>query len=146
MPAQGLSAWMDDGRPMSTWARSWDLLACCALVACACAAFVGLAEGAAMRMAFALPVLFFVPGYLLIEAVAGPAKASTGRAVRALLAIGVSPALVGLLALGAAVLPAGFRPAPIVILLAVACGVLAVAGVWRRKMPASRPAPTPAVA
>src|SRR5687767_9846630 len=125
MPAHPLCRCTDDRRCMSTWTRSWDLLGCCALVAVACIAFAGLADGDALRMAFALPALFFAPGYLLIEAVAGPATASTQRAVRALLAIGVSPALVGLVALAAAVLPAGFRPGPIVILLAVACGTLA---------------------
>ena len=131
---------------MSTWTRSWDLLACCFLVAAGCTASVGLADGTALRMAFALPLLFFAPGYLLIEAVAGPAKASAHRAVRALLAIGVSPALVGLLALAAAVLPAGFRPAPILILLAVACGIMAIAGFWRRWTPTRQPISTPVVA
>lgn len=128
------------------WARSWDLVACSALVAAACAAFAGLAEGTALRFALALPVLFFAPGYLLIEAVAGPAKAAGGRAVRALVAIGVSPALVGLLALATAVLPAGFRPTPIVVLLAVASGALALAGAWRRRLHAPHAVPAPVIA
>jgi uncharacterized membrane protein len=131
---------------MSAWSRSWDLVGCCVLVASAVAAFVGLPEGSALRLAIALPVLFFAPGYLLIEAVAGPVKSAGARGVRALLAIGVSPALVGLLALGAAALPAGFKAGPIVVLLAVACATLAVAGFWRRRAPTPQPVPGPIVA
>lgn len=126
--------------------RFLDLLACCALVASACAAYAWLPGGSALRMAAAISVLFFAPGYLLIEAVAGPVKSSGARVVRAFLAIGVSPAIVGLLALGAGVLPGGFRPVPILILLAVACGALAVAGFWRRRAPTRQPVSGPVVA
>lgn len=134
------------GRRSLAWATSWDLLACCLLVAAACAAFAGLAEGSPLRMAAALPVLFFAPGYLLIEAVAGPVKEKAQHAVRAIVAIGVSPGIVGLLALAAAVLPAGFHAAPIVLLLAVACGVMAAAGLWRRVAHVRRILGTPAAA
>ena len=124
--------------------RTYDLLACCILVAAACAAYAWLPGGSPLRMAAAVSILFFVPGYLLGEAVAGPARTASSRALRALVAVGTSPAIVGLLALGTAVLPGGFRPLPILALLAVACAAMAAAALWRRiahrRQAVSRPA------
>lgn len=126
------------------WSKALDLLACCALVAAACAAYAWLPGGSALRMAAAVSVLFFAPGYLLVEAVAGPAGAASARLLRALVAVGTSPAIVGLLALGTAVLPGGFRPVPILALLAVACATMAAAALWRRM--ATTRSSTPATA
>ncbi|MHB1261120.1 MAG: DUF1616 domain-containing protein [Thermoplasmatota archaeon] len=123
-----------------------DLAACVGLVALACLAFLALPGGSFLRMSLAFTVLFFAPGYLLIEAAAGPARSMSSRGLRASLAIGVSPALVGLLALATAVLPGGFRPAPIVVLLAVACLGLAGAAFWRRRTPTPQAAPDAASA
>lgn len=126
--------------------KAFDLLACCILVAAACAAYAWLPGGSALRLALALPVLFFAPGYLLVEAVAGPATTAASRAVRALVALGTSPAIVGLLALGAAVLPGGFRPVPILALIAVACAAMAAAALWRRLATGRSSTLTPATA
>jgi uncharacterized membrane protein len=148
---------MDNGGPLAALRKSpgkpwWtrpgrlDLVACAALAALAGVAFLALPGGSVLRMALALSVLFFVPGYLLIEAAVGPARRSGARAVRALLAIGASPPLVGLLALATALLPGGFRAGPIVALLCVTCLSLAAAAAWRRAMPSRQTAPEPALA
>lgn len=148
---------MDNGGPLATLRRSpgkrwWtqpgrlDLVACAALAVLAGVAFLSLPGGSVLRMALAFSVLFFVPGYLLVEAAAGPARRSGSRAVRALLAIGVSPPLVGLLALATAILPGGFRAGPIVALLCVACLSLAAAAAWRRGAHAPTTVPEPALA
>lgn len=129
----GSPAGKPSGRAWRSWSGGLDLLACTALVALACLAAVALPEGSALRLALALPALFFAPGYLLAEAAAGPAKAASSRAVRPLLAIGMSPAIVGLLALATAGLPGGFRAGSIVLLFAVVCFGLAGAALWRRK-------------
>jgi len=115
------------------WRGGLDLVSCAALVAVGCLAAAALPAGSALRLALALPVLLFAPGYLLVEAAAGPARQASSRAMRGLLAIGVSPALVGLVALATAGLPGGFRAGSIVLLLAVVCAALAGAALWRRK-------------
>ena len=124
------------GRPAAAW-RSWrgglDLLACAALVALGCLAAAALPSGSGLRLALAVPVLLFAPGYLLVEAAAGPAMQASARAMRAVLAIGLSPALVGLVALATAGLPGGFRTGSIVLLVAVVCLALAAAALWRRR-------------
>jgi uncharacterized membrane protein len=123
------------------WVANLDLAACAGLVLLAAVAFLFLPEGSSLRLALGLGVLFFAPGYLLIEASAGPAPSRSSRAARLGLAIGASPALVGVLALATAVLPEGFRPVPIVVLLVVASFVLAGAAVWRRGTPTRNAAP-----
>ncbi len=110
-----------------------DLIAACIVAALAGLAFMTMPGGSPLRVALALAVLFFVPGYLLIEAVAQPAVSRQRRVVRAWIAIGVSPAVVGLLALATVALPGGFRPASIVATLTVACVGLAGVGIWRRR-------------
>ena len=121
------------GRSLRSWSGGLDLLACGILVGLACLAAIALPEGAGLRFALAMGVLLFAPGYLLVEAAAGPAKAASSRVLRAVLAVGISPALVGLLALATAGLPGGFRAGPIVLLLAVACLGMAGAALWRRR-------------
>ena len=56
------------------WMASLDLAVCAVLVLLASLAFIALPEGSLLRLALGLTVLFFAPGYLLIEACAGPAE------------------------------------------------------------------------
>src|SRR6185369_16471690 len=88
--------------------RDGDLFATAAFALLAAFAFVALPAGGWPRVVLALAVLLFAPGYLLLEAVT-PTDADRRRALHAFLAIGVSPGLVGLLALTTAILPGGFR-------------------------------------
>lgn len=95
-------------------------------------AVAALPDGSALRIALVLPVLFFAPGYLLLQALPIPRVRRWSHGVHALLAIGVSPAIVGLLALSTALIPGGFRPAPIVTVVTVASLALAAVALYRR--------------
>jgi uncharacterized membrane protein len=110
----------------------FDILLACALALAAAFAFAFLPPGSAVRVALVTPGLFLVPGYLLIRLVADPSSSGRIRGVHALLAVGVSPALVGLLALATAFVPGGFRPVPIVATVTTACLLLGAGNVWRR--------------
>lgn len=95
-------------------------------------AFASLPDGSPLRVLLAAGVLFFAPGYLLLQALPIPHTSRWSRATHAFLAIGISPAIVGLLALGTAMVPGGFRPGPIVAVVTLAC--LGFAGVaWYRR-------------
>lgn len=127
------------------WWREWwdragpfDLAACCALVALAAAGYLLLPGGSGLRVALAVPVLFFVPGYVLIEATSVTPTAGRRRAIHAWLAIGVSPAVVGLLGLSTAFLPGGFQGGSIVGVVTGACLALAGCAFWRRQRASAR--------
>jgi uncharacterized membrane protein len=109
-----------------------DLVAVVGLAVLAALAWMALPDGSAARVALTVPVLLFVPGYLLVEAVTEREPSGRRRAVRALVAVGVSPPLVGLASLATAFLPGGFRPLPIVVVLTLACLALATAAFLRR--------------
>ncbi len=123
-----------------------DLIGVCSLVVLAGLAYAFLPGGSVLRVALAFTVLFFAPGYLAIEAAVGPAATRAAKSVRALVAVGISPAIVGLLALGTSVFPGGFRPAPLVVMLSVSCLALAAAALWRRRAYAQPVAAQPASA
>lgn len=92
-----------------------------------------------IRVVFAAAVVFFVPGYLLLEAAMparGPEPAS--RLFRVAAAVGLSPAVVGLLALSTALVPGGFKPMNIVALVTLACVGLAALALHRRRAPSVR--------
>lgn len=110
-----------------------DLIAACVLALLAGLAYLLLPGGSILRVALALSVLFFAPGYLLIEATARQATEKSQRLVRAWIAVGVSPAIVGLLALATVALPGGFRPASIVGTVTVACFALGGIALGRRR-------------
>ena len=97
--------------------------------------FMAVLPGGSLLRAVLLGVtLLVVPGYLLMQAVE-PAAGRARRAVHAAIALGVSPALVGLAALSTALLPGGFQAERIIlveVLLMVALGAVA----WRRRMSA----------
>ena len=118
------------GRPFR--ADLVDLGLPCALAAAAALA-TKLLEGSSIRLLLALTVLFFVPGHLLIAAATRVPDTSGQRPLRALVALGVSPALVGVLALATALLPWGFRPDAIVAVVTLACFALAGIAAFRRR-------------
>lgn len=130
-------------RPLLRRADAFDLGVPCAiaLLAAAAQAFAG---GGVMQVALGLAMLFFVPGHLLMAA-AAPAPMGAGqRAVRAVVALGVSLPLVGLLALGTALLPGGFQAGSIVAAVTAACLALGAVAAWRRRVPGPDAAGAPA--
>ncbi len=106
------------------------VLAMVAIVAAAAAAFL-IPDGTIVRWALAIPVLLVVPGYLLLQAILVPAKPVSSRGVHALLSLGISPPLVGLLALTTALFGA-FHAGPIIAVVTGACLLLGVTALLRR--------------
>lgn len=86
-----------------------------------------------MRMAFGLAMLLFVPGYLLLQAFAVPVPPGKARLWQALASLGVSPAVVGLLALMTSIVQGGFRLGVIVVLVTLACLGFGAAALVRRR-------------
>lgn len=126
------------GGPPATGANRGDLLAGAALALGAALAYASLPDGSILRVALVAPVLLVVPGYLLLQAVVVPRTTGRARLVHALAALGISPAVVGLLALSTALVPGGFRPASMVTAVTGACLVLAVVASRRRSEAARR--------
>lgn len=124
------------------WARSLDIAIVGLLVVVGAVAATTLAEGNALRLALTLPVLFFAPGYLLLEAFV-PAATEVRRAWHALVAVGLSPVLVGLLALSTALIPGGFRPLSIIAVVTLGSLVLMGFAMYRRSV-SYRPTAVPA--
>lgn len=118
-------------------ARNRDLFLATTVAAAAALAWAALPGGSLPRVALATAVLFFVPGFLLIQAVLRAATTRRQRRARAAAAVGISPPIVGLLALSTAMLPGGFRPASIVLVLLVACLAFAGVAAWRRQAAAA---------
>jgi uncharacterized membrane protein len=86
-----------------------------------------------LRFLATLPMILFVPGYLLLQAVAVPPARGKELGWQALASLGLSPALLGLFALATAIVEGGFRLGIIVGLSTVASlGFAAVALVRRR--------------
>lgn len=108
------------------------------LVAGAILALVGalgarfLPDGDGARVALAAPVLLVVPGYLLIQTFVIRTETGHPRWFHVFFGIGLSPAVVGLLALATTVIPNGFQPAMIVAFVTVGCLLLAVVARMRR--------------
>lgn len=96
--------------------------------------------GNPLRLFVTLPIILVVPGYLLIQVFMVPARSTAARCVHALLGVGVSPALLGLLAMSTALLPGGFRPYTIILAVTLACLVMAGVAAARRSFGASLPA------
>ncbi len=113
----------------------WDLGICLVLAGIAAAAAFWMPAESPFRLVLGLPVLVFVPGYLLLQALMVPRKASLPRWVEALLAIPVSPAVVGLLALATWIIPGGFTPRMIIGVVTGACFLLGAIALQRRQAP-----------
>ena len=134
----------DSGNGRRIGRAAWsDLAACAALALLGALAVALLAPRNPLRAALAMPVLFLVPGYLLLQIVFGRQAGWGGRASQAVLAVGVSPPVVGVLSLLTLVLPGGMRPAAIVWIVTIGCLALCGAAFLRR---AARPAGTGATA
>lgn len=104
-----------------------------AMVAVGAAATVAfmLPDGSTVRWALALPIVLLAPGYLLLQAIFVPAQSVASRLIHALVSLGVSPAIVGLLALSTAPFGA-FREGPIVTVVTGSCLVLGLIALIRR--------------
>jgi hypothetical protein len=121
-------------RPKRT-AASWPVLdivgaSLLAVLAAAASAYL---EPGPLRLALTLPMLLFVPGYLLLQAFVVPAATGAARGWQALASFGISPALVGTFALLTAVVEGGFRLGAIVALSLFGCLALGAAGLVRRR-------------
>lgn len=79
-----------------------------------------------LRLVLVLPVLLFAPGFLLLQAFVVPAARGTKLLWQGLASLGLSPALVGLLALSTAIVQGGFKLGAILAL--VTLGGLGLAG------------------
>lgn len=91
-----------------------------------------LPEGDMLRLVIAAPIVLVVPGYLVLQAVFVPARPPRQRLIHVLFAVGLSPVILGLLALTTALVPSGFRTGPIVAVVTVACLALAGLAGYRR--------------
>lgn len=128
-----------DARATTSQSSGVDRLKHSADVAAAALAMVaaaGLAalmpEGSLLRLALIAPILLIAPGYLLIQALVVPARSARTRLLHGFLSFGVSPAVLGLLALATALLPNGFQPWIIVASVTLGCVLLAGIAVRRR--------------
>lgn len=120
-----------------------DVLIAMVLVLVGTFAALVLPEGNTPRLLLALPVLFFAPGYLLIQAALGRRSTRTARGWHAALAVGVSPGVIGLLALVTAIVPGGFRMTPIILTVTVGSVALALLALYRRTATHAAPAAQP---
>lgn len=109
-----------------------DLLAGTAIVLAALVSVLTLPAGNLLRVALTLPVLFLVPGYFLMQAIAVPTRDATRRLLHAALALALSPAIVALAALLTALFPAGFTRGAILASVTVTTLALGALASWRR--------------
>lgn len=113
--------------PRTTPVNNWDLLAGAGAMLSAMA--ISFASPGLLLAWIGLAILLVVPGYLLVQS-----WVRTPQPWHVAAGMGLSIPLVGMLALLTAVVPGGFRPAPIVVTITV--GVLALALVaWVRRSP-----------
>ncbi|HLE46947.1 MAG TPA: DUF1616 domain-containing protein [Candidatus Thermoplasmatota archaeon] len=123
-------------------AGTGDLLVVVLLTILGAAAVWFLPPGNVLRILLAASVLLFAPGYLLIEAAVVPGGRGQGRLVHGAMAIGASIGLVGVLALGTALVPGGFRPEPMVAVVTAASLTCAALANFRRRADAEKTGPT----
>jgi hypothetical protein len=111
----------------------WIDVVAASLVAVAAAFTSSAMPASGLRMVFGLAMLLFVPGYLLLQAFAVPVPSGRDRLWQALASLGISPAVVGLLALMTSIVQGGFRLGVIVVLVTLACLGFGVAALVRRR-------------
>jgi hypothetical protein len=145
-PARSASA-SSAGRPPRPprGAHAWpklDVAAASALVVLAFAASTSLPAGS-LRLLLVLPMLLFAPGYLLLQAFVVPAAPPAARAWQALASLGISPAVLGLLALATSIVQGGFREDAILGLTALGSLAFAGAALVRRRALARAPTARP---
>lgn len=112
--------------------RTVDLVVAVLLVLLAASVAWVRPEGDTLRLVVAAPIVLVVPGYLVLQAAFVPARPARQRAIHALFAVGLSPIVLGLLALTTALVPSGFQTGPIVAAVTVACLALAGVAGYRR--------------
>jgi hypothetical protein len=113
-----------------------DMLGCVLATMVAWGA-TALPPGDFVRVLLTLPIILFVPGYLALQAVVGRSFARDQRR-QAMAAFGLSPALVGLVALATAIIPGGFQLGVIANAILVTCILLAAGAIARRILDADR--------
>ncbi|MHB1262098.1 MAG: DUF1616 domain-containing protein [Thermoplasmatota archaeon] len=99
-----------------------------------------------LRTVLALPMILFVPGYLLLQAFVVPAAAGRTRTWQAFASIGISPAILGLMALSTSIVQGGFRLGAILMVTTLGCLAFATTALLRRRAlahAASTPADAP---
>lgn len=121
--------------PKTAKAGSWPWLDVVAAAAVALVAAFTSSTGSegGVRLLFGLAMLLFVPGYLLLQAFAVPVPSGQARLWQALASLGISPALVGVLALVTSVVQGAFRLDAILILVTLTCLGFAAAAIVRRR-------------
>lgn len=86
-----------------------------------------------LRLALVLPMLLFAPGYLLLQAFVVPAAPRSARTWQALASLGISPAVLGLLALATSIVQGGFRSDAILLLTTIGSLAFAATALVRRR-------------
>lgn len=118
--------------------RWLDLSGSTILVVLGAFAALSLPEGP-LRLLLTLPVLLFAPGYLLLQAFVVPPARGAAVGWQCLASLGISPAVVGLLALSTAIVEGGFRVGAIVLMTTIGSLGLAAAALVRRRSVARSP-------
>jgi uncharacterized membrane protein len=121
----------DDGG-LARLKRSADILVVVGLALASAAAAAVSPAASTARVVLAGPSVLLAPGYLLLQALLVPTRSRRVRGRHLLFSLGLSPALVGLLALSTAIVPGGFKRAVIAAVVTVGCVAFAGVGLWRR--------------
>lgn len=122
--------------------RSADLLVAGPLAVLAAVLASALPADNPVRNYGTIAILLTVPGYLLLQTLMVPAPPAAKRAMHVLLGIGVSPAVVGLLALSTALVSGGFGATAIIATVTLACLAFALIAFARRSLHPSENAST----
>lgn len=102
-------------RPGASRPNGMDLVLGSAIAIAAGLAAIYHPDRLVLRGVLTVPALLVVPGYLLLQAILPSIDAAPTRTQQGVLALGISPALVGLVALSTAVTPWGFHRTPIIL-------------------------------
>lgn len=109
-----------------------DVLLSTGLVVLAAAVALTLPVESTLRAVLTLPVLLVAPGYLLLQALLVPARRPRRRVLHAVFGLGISPPLLGLMALSTTVVPGTFTPNTIIVAVTLGCLALGALAVFRR--------------
>jgi hypothetical protein len=112
---------------------AWADVAIAAALALMAALAAGNLPVGALRYLLTVPMLVLVPGYLLLQAFVVPPARGAARGWQVLASLGLSPAVVGLLALTTAIVQGGFRLPIILILVTLASLGLGAVALARRR-------------
>lgn len=127
-------------RRKGIWDRSLDLCLAAALTILAPLLATLLPEASPVRWTIVLTFLLLVPGYLFIQALVVQAPPRRFEILHPVFAIGISPAVIGLLALSTTMVPNGYRPSTVFVIIIGACVILTVVAFIRRAARLREPA------